>query len=141
METKRLRTIQQPSHLERLLDAYITRGDMLPKDATRSAIPTPWYRCCGALSSRPPRKGESGPAGSVAPSNGFSPRRCRFLYPASGVHRFSPSIATATTASSWKPATGYSIQMDSGDAAPTEDCTQTRTVRAADLVQPRTGYC
>jgi hypothetical protein len=33
METKRLRTIQQPSHLERLLDAYITRSDLLPKDA------------------------------------------------------------------------------------------------------------
>jgi hypothetical protein len=33
VETKRLRTIQQPSHLERLLDAYITRSDVVPKDA------------------------------------------------------------------------------------------------------------
>ena len=33
METKRLRTIQQPSNLERLLDAYITRSDVVPKDA------------------------------------------------------------------------------------------------------------
>jgi hypothetical protein len=33
METKRLRTIQQPLHLERLLDAYITRSDVLPKDS------------------------------------------------------------------------------------------------------------
>jgi hypothetical protein len=33
METKRLRTIQQPLHLERLLDAYITRSDVVPKDS------------------------------------------------------------------------------------------------------------
>jgi hypothetical protein len=33
METKRLRTIQQPSHLERLLEAYITRSDVVPKDS------------------------------------------------------------------------------------------------------------
>jgi hypothetical protein len=33
METKRLRMIQQPLHLERLLDAYITRSDVIPKDS------------------------------------------------------------------------------------------------------------
>jgi hypothetical protein len=33
METKRLRAIQQPSHVERLLDAYITRGNALPENA------------------------------------------------------------------------------------------------------------
>jgi hypothetical protein len=33
VETKRLRTIQQPAHLERLLDAYITRSDAVAKDA------------------------------------------------------------------------------------------------------------
>ncbi|MBV8146409.1 MAG: hypothetical protein JO184_15540 [Gammaproteobacteria bacterium] len=33
METKRLRAIQQPSHLERLLDAYITRSDAVSKNA------------------------------------------------------------------------------------------------------------
>ena len=33
METKRLRTIQQPSHLERLLEAYITRSNVIPKDS------------------------------------------------------------------------------------------------------------
>jgi hypothetical protein len=33
METKRLRTIQQPSHLERLLDAYITRSNVIPADS------------------------------------------------------------------------------------------------------------
>jgi len=33
METKRLRTIQQPFHLERLLEAYITRSSVVPKDS------------------------------------------------------------------------------------------------------------
>jgi len=33
METKRLRTIQQPFHLERLLEAYITRSNAVPKDS------------------------------------------------------------------------------------------------------------
>ena len=33
METKRLRTIQQPYRLERLLDAYVTRSNVVPKDA------------------------------------------------------------------------------------------------------------
>ena len=33
METERLRTIQDPSRLERLLDAYITRSDAVPKEA------------------------------------------------------------------------------------------------------------
>lgn len=33
METVRLRRIQEPSHLERLLEAYVSRGDLLPKDA------------------------------------------------------------------------------------------------------------
>jgi hypothetical protein len=33
METKRLRTIQQPSHLERLLEAYITRSNAIPPDS------------------------------------------------------------------------------------------------------------
>jgi hypothetical protein len=33
METKRLRTIQQPFHLERLLEAYITRSKVIPADS------------------------------------------------------------------------------------------------------------
>ena len=33
METKRLQTIQQPFHLERLLEAYITRSNVIPKDS------------------------------------------------------------------------------------------------------------
>jgi hypothetical protein len=33
METLRLRKIQQPSHLERLLEAYISRGKFLPSGA------------------------------------------------------------------------------------------------------------
>ena len=33
METVRLRSIQEPSHVERLLEAYVSRGDLLPKDA------------------------------------------------------------------------------------------------------------
>jgi hypothetical protein len=33
METVRLRRIQEPSHVERLLDAYVSRSDLLPKDA------------------------------------------------------------------------------------------------------------
>lgn len=33
METRRLRTIQQqPSHVERLLEALVSRADLLPKD-------------------------------------------------------------------------------------------------------------
>jgi len=32
MDTVRLRKIQQPSRLERLLEAFATRGDLLPKD-------------------------------------------------------------------------------------------------------------
>jgi hypothetical protein len=33
METLRLQKIQQPSHLERLLEALVTRGALVPKDA------------------------------------------------------------------------------------------------------------
>jgi len=33
MKTERLRTIQQPSNVERLLAAYITRGNVLPQDS------------------------------------------------------------------------------------------------------------
>src|SRR5215475_8842152 len=33
METVRLQKIQQPSHLERLLEALVTRGGLIPKDA------------------------------------------------------------------------------------------------------------
>jgi hypothetical protein len=33
MDTKRLRTIQQPAHLERLLEAYITRSNVIPPDS------------------------------------------------------------------------------------------------------------
>lgn len=44
MDTKRLRTIQQPSHLERLLEAVITRAKLLPEDSypirDPSAMPT-----------------------------------------------------------------------------------------------------
>jgi hypothetical protein len=33
METKRLRIIQQPSRLERLLEAYVTRSNVVPPDS------------------------------------------------------------------------------------------------------------
>jgi hypothetical protein len=33
METVRLRRIQEPSQVERLLEAYVARGELLPKDA------------------------------------------------------------------------------------------------------------
>ena len=33
METERLRKIQQPTHLERLLEALITRSNLVPKDS------------------------------------------------------------------------------------------------------------
>jgi hypothetical protein len=43
METVRLRKIQQPSRVERLLEAFITRGDHLPPDSyevhDRSTLP------------------------------------------------------------------------------------------------------
>jgi hypothetical protein len=32
METLRLRKIQQPAQVERLLEAFVTRGSLLPKD-------------------------------------------------------------------------------------------------------------
>jgi hypothetical protein len=32
METLRLRRIQQPSHVQRLLEAFVMRGNRLPKD-------------------------------------------------------------------------------------------------------------
>jgi hypothetical protein len=32
METLRLRRIQQPSEVERLLEAFVSRGGVLPKD-------------------------------------------------------------------------------------------------------------
>ena len=48
METKRLRTIQQPSHLERLLEAYITRSNLLPSDSYQirdpNSLVTPFRR-------------------------------------------------------------------------------------------------
>ena len=33
MKTERLRAIQRPSNVERLLAAYITRGNVLPQDS------------------------------------------------------------------------------------------------------------
>ena len=33
METVRLRKFQQPSHVERLLESYVSRGNLLPKDS------------------------------------------------------------------------------------------------------------
>jgi hypothetical protein len=45
METRRLRTIQQPSHIERLLEALVSRADLLPKDGYQirdpAALPVP----------------------------------------------------------------------------------------------------
>ena len=44
METLRLRRIQEPSRIERLLEAYISRSGILPEDAyqvrDRSELPT-----------------------------------------------------------------------------------------------------
>ncbi len=39
METVRLRKIQQPTRVERLLEAFITRGEMLPSDSYRIRDP------------------------------------------------------------------------------------------------------
>jgi hypothetical protein len=48
METRRLRHIQQPSQIETLLDALITRGCVLPKDAFQirdaNSLPNPLQR-------------------------------------------------------------------------------------------------
>src|SRR5256885_957706 len=45
METRRLRTIQQPSHIERLLEALVSRANLLPKDSYQirdpDALPPP----------------------------------------------------------------------------------------------------
>src|SRR3979490_1122685 len=45
METRRLRTIQQPSHIERLLEALVSRANLIPKDGYQirdpSALPPP----------------------------------------------------------------------------------------------------
>ncbi len=38
-ETKRLRTMQQPSHLERLLEAYIKRSNVVPPDSYQIRAP------------------------------------------------------------------------------------------------------
>ena len=40
METVRLRNLQQPSQIEVLLEALVSRGDLLPKDAYRIRDPT-----------------------------------------------------------------------------------------------------
>jgi len=45
METKRLRVIQQPSRVERLLDAYITRGNAVPEDAYQIRDPAALPSC------------------------------------------------------------------------------------------------
>jgi hypothetical protein len=45
MDTRRLRTIQQPSHIERLLEALVSRANLLPKDCYQirdpAALPPP----------------------------------------------------------------------------------------------------
>src|SRR6266403_3096189 len=40
METRRLRTIQQPSHIERLLEALVSRANLLPKDGYQIRDPS-----------------------------------------------------------------------------------------------------
>src|SRR5260370_26027512 len=40
METRRLRTIQQPSHIERLLEALVSRASLLPKDSYQIRDPS-----------------------------------------------------------------------------------------------------
>jgi hypothetical protein len=40
METRRLRTIQQPSHIERLLDALVSRANLIPKDGYQIRDPS-----------------------------------------------------------------------------------------------------
>ncbi|HSY05653.1 MAG TPA: hypothetical protein VK803_06875 [Steroidobacteraceae bacterium] len=48
METNRLRTLQQPSHVERLLEVFSSRADIVPEDAYRirdpDALPMPLQR-------------------------------------------------------------------------------------------------
>ena len=44
METKRLRMIQQPSHLERLLEAYITRSKVIPPESYQIRDPAAMIR-------------------------------------------------------------------------------------------------
>jgi hypothetical protein len=39
VETRRLRRLQQPSQVERLLEAYVTRGNFLPEGAYRVRDP------------------------------------------------------------------------------------------------------
>jgi len=39
METRRLRTLQQPSHIERLLEALVSRANLLRRTVTRFATP------------------------------------------------------------------------------------------------------
>ena len=45
METRRLRTLQQPSHIEKLLEALVSRASLLPKDSYQirdpGALPPP----------------------------------------------------------------------------------------------------
>ena len=48
METRRLRALQQPSQVERLLEAFISRADVLPKDSFQirdsKVLPAPLKR-------------------------------------------------------------------------------------------------
>jgi hypothetical protein len=57
-ETIRLRALQQPSHVERLLEAFSARTDILPPDAYRirdpAALPVPLQR----LASKAKREGQ-----------------------------------------------------------------------------------
>ena len=45
MDTRRLRTLQQPSHIEKLLEALVSRASLLPKDSYQirdpGALPPP----------------------------------------------------------------------------------------------------
>jgi hypothetical protein len=55
METRRLRALQQPSQVERLLEAYISRTSVLPKDSFQirdpKALPSPLVKLVGRAAS------------------------------------------------------------------------------------------
>ena len=55
METRRLRALQQPSQVERLLEAYISRAGVLPKDSFQirdsTALPSPLQKLVGRAAS------------------------------------------------------------------------------------------
>jgi hypothetical protein len=57
METRRLRTIQQPSHIERLLEALVSRANLLPKDCYQIRDPAALPSALQAVIAQAAREG------------------------------------------------------------------------------------